>query len=52
MERILSGRSVIANLVSYFERATSNNQVIKHPEPTDADLEDYDVYEDGRKVFS
>lgn len=52
VERILSGRSVIANLVSYFERATSNNQVIKHPEPTDADLEDYDVYEDGKKVFS
>lgn len=52
VERILSGRSVIANLVSYFERATSNNQVIKYPEPTDADLEDYDVYEDGEKVFS
>lgn len=52
VERILSGRSVIANLASYFERATSDSQVIKYPEPTDADLEDYDVYEDGEKVFS
>lgn len=52
VERILSGRSVIANLVNYFERATSNNQVIKHPEPSDADLEDYDVYEDGEKIYS
>lgn len=52
VERILSGRSVIANLVSYFERATSNNQVIRHQEPTDADLEEYDIYEGGEKVFA
>lgn len=52
VERILSGRSVISNLVSYFERTTSYNQVIKHPEPTDADLEDYDVIENGEMVFS
>lgn len=52
VERILSGRSVIAGLVSYFERTTSLKHVIKYPEPTDADLEAYDVFENGEKVFS
>ena len=52
VERILSGRSVISPLVSYFERAASHNQVIRYPEPTDADLEAYDIVEDGKKVFS
>lgn len=52
IERILSGRSVIANLASYFERSASHNQVLKHPEPTDSELNEYDVYENGEKVFS
>lgn len=52
IERILSGHSVIANLVSYFERTASQHQVVRYPEPTDSDLDAYDVIEDGKKVFS
>lgn len=52
VERILSGRSVISHLISYFERSASHNQVIRYPEPTDADLDAYDVIEEGEKVFS
>jgi flavin-binding protein dodecin len=52
VDRILSGQSVIANLVGYFERTATSEQVLRYPEPTDADLDEYDVVKDGKLIFS
>lgn len=52
IERILSGRSVIANLVNYFERDALKDNVLRYPEPADTDFEIYDVFEGEQKVFS
>jgi serine/threonine protein kinase len=52
VDRVLSGRSVIGDLVEYFERNIRADKALRYPEPSDADLEAYDIYEGEKKVFS
>lgn len=52
IERILSRRSVIPNLVDYFEKNASSPSADIHRVPTDEELDAFDIYDGERRIFS
>jgi serine/threonine protein kinase len=52
VERILHQESVIPNLVSYFDPNQCPPATTYGSPPTDAELDAYDLYADGRRVFT
>ena len=52
VNRILRGASMIPNLVTYFDKQCNSTETIRQREPADEDLLTYDIFEDGRRIFS